>query len=131
MEKPVLAGRALSVFAGEKETNNLQMSLYRIRSSFLGFTVCVGKIFSLPKVIKIASFIHEKVERGNFLKSLFPSIPLLWHRTFTLREMDKLRFFESLGQTGSNKSKVKQLQTKAAAEQGCGGGNNAWLSRKL
>lgn len=51
----------------------------------------------------------RKSREGTFPKSLFPSIPLLWHRTFILREMDKLRFFESLGQTGSNKSEVKQL----------------------
>lgn len=36
----------------------------------------------------------RKGGEGTFAKSLFPSISLLWHRTFIL---DKLRF-ESLGQ---------------------------------
>lgn len=125
------AVRARRVFAGEKQRqNNLQINFLRIRSSFLGFTICVGNIFFLPKVIKIASLTHEKGKRGNFSKEpLFLNPPPMAQDIYPQR--NGWTEIESLGQTGSNKSKVKPLQTKAAAEQGCGGGNNAWLSRKL
>lgn len=67
VEKLVLAGRALRVFAGEKQ-KQLADKFVSNQEQFSGFTICVGKIFFLPEVIKTASFIHEKGRRGNFSK---------------------------------------------------------------
>lgn len=59
----------------------------------------------------------RKGREGTFPKSLFPSIPLLWHRTFILREMDGLRL-SPWGRQAVTKAKLNHSKQKLQQNRG-------------